>query len=276
MLTGGSRVGRPTCWSLACAIKRCFSSHGTTGSPGSGKTWPTCRNDCCRYLLARKPKWLAGWLEKEWKQEKPIPNGYVEEGLIQAGLIDVPPSEDHLNRLGDDSMDRYPSDASKTDKFRGHRRTIKQKFESAPELWGRNVWLIFEYDSHITRYSFKKWGDALRELSLEGKLDRTELLQRSLIGMSLPLSPLTLTGMGKLHKLLAPTIEEQEQLQTEYLRLLGASESTVMSLALATCDNLLKAKQLDGVAFFDALPAVFRCDKKTPPMKATEHHEEAH
>ena len=37
-------------------------------------------------LLARKPKWLTGWLEKEWKQEKPIPNGYVEEGLIQSRL----------------------------------------------------------------------------------------------------------------------------------------------------------------------------------------------
>ena len=36
----------------------------------------------------------------------------------------------------------------------------------------------------------------------KGNSTAQELLQRSLIGMSLPLSPLTLTGMGKLHQLL--------------------------------------------------------------------------
>ncbi|TWU04409.1 DUF6493 family protein [Stieleria varia] len=221
-----------------------------------------------RILVARKPKWLAKWVEKEWRNERPVPNSFVERGLIREGLIPASRDSGYYDRLANDSMESYPADAWKTDVFKRKRRSVKEVIDADPELLKEEIWGIFEFDSSVMRNAYESWSEALVSLSDEGKIDRRELLKRSLQGMGLPLSPGTLTGMGKFHQLLGPTVEERESFLQEYLSLFSASQSTVVGQALAACEVLLKAKRLDANAFFAALPDVFRIEKKAQPMKA--------
>ncbi|MGN6546906.1 MAG: DUF6493 family protein, partial [Aureliella sp.] len=148
-------------------------------------------------LADRRPSWLVSWLEKEWRQEMPVPSWFVERGLIRCGAI--PPNDDaaYFARMAQDWRILYSCDDRDTDNLDVVFHTRKQLLDSDPELFEHDIWRLFEVDSHAFRYTLTEWGPTLVELSQEGKLDRSRLLAKSLEGMLLPLAPTTLSGLGK-------------------------------------------------------------------------------
>lgn len=219
-------------------------------------------------LVGRKPKWLSSWIEKEWKDERPVPNSFVERGLIRAGLIPARCDSGYYSRFANDMMERYPSDAWETDKCKRKRLSIRERIEADPSFLEDEIWGIFECDSDILRHAHESWGKALVELSSAGKLDRDRLLRQSLQAMGLPFSASALNGVGKIHEMLAPSMEERAGLLGDYLTLFKTSQSTVLGHALKACEDLFNAKWLDAKMFLAALPHVFGIDKKTQPIKA--------
>ena len=227
-------------------------------------------------LAARRPAWLAKWLEKEWRQEFPVPNWYVERGLIRCGALPKNDSPEYYVRMAavfptisyhtqgeaDEFADLY--DDTECASF----RSIKEMLAADPELLTHDIWRLFDVDSDAFRYRLKEWGTALVEFSQEGKLDRQRLLLRSLEGMGLPLSPTTLTGFGKFHEMLDPTLDERESLVELYLGLLSSNNSTVVGSALSALEKLQKAKRLDVDLYLDAMPNAFLVDKKSQPVSA--------
>lgn len=219
-------------------------------------------------LLARQPKWLAGWIQTECKDEDRVVSSLVERGLIREGLISCKHDSAYFFRISSHPGLDDDEDAVETDSSIIPVSDLKELIEADPGLLNEDIWGFFNFDSEVFRYGFDLWGGALVELSCEGKIDRNRLLESSLSGMALPLSPTTLNGMGKFHQLLEPTIEERESLLDHYLGLLGAHESTVVGHSLKALGELLKAKRLDGRAYISALSGVFNVEKKTQPALA--------
>lgn len=216
-------------------------------------------------LDARRPKWLADWLKWEWKQEFPVPSWYLERGLIRSGALPANDTTEYFARMSDemqviegnfvnteDTMPLFPS-----------RRAM---LEADPDLFKHDIWRLLQVDSSAFRYPQLGWPDLLIELSAAGHLDRMKLLSESLNSMTLPLSVKTLTGFAKFHEQLGPTVAEREQLTDAYLRLLHASNSTVVGLAVTACDKLQKDKRLAANPFLNNLPGAFLADKKSPAL----------
>ncbi len=227
-------------------------------------------------LAARRPPWLGKWLEKEWRDEFPIPNWYVERGLIRCGAVPPNDSPEYYARMAA----VFPSlsfatlaDADEFEELFGGTecasfRSIKELIAADPELFEHDIWRLFDVDSDAFRYRLKEWGTALVEFSQEGKLDRMRLLKRSLDGMTLPLAPTTLSGFGKFHEMLDPTLDERELLVDQYLQLLASSNSTVVGNALSALEKLQKAKRLNADPYLDSMPNAFLVDKKSQPSTA--------
>lgn len=227
-------------------------------------------------LAARRPPWLAKWLEKEWGEESPVPNWWVERGLIRCGALPPNDSPEYYARMAavfpfisyhshaDAESFRELFDGTECASF----RSIKEMLAADPEIFEHDIWRLFDVDSAAFRYRLTEWGTALLEFSQEGKLDRRRLLQRSLEGMALPLSPTTLSGLGKFHEMLEPTLDERESLVELYLRLLSSSNSTVVGDALSALEKLQKAKRLNADSYLQVMPSVFLVDKKSQPITA--------
>ena len=197
-----------------------------------------------RVLVDRKPKWINGWLEYQYKQEIPILCTLIERGLMRSGVIPTKYDADYYKRFN------------------------KLADEDDTEFHENEVWGLFEHDSVVFRSENKEWHKSLLKRCEEEKLDRQRILKSSLDGTLLPLSPSTRNGIGKFHELLTPTLEERLELLENYLAMLDADESTVVGHGLKALDALLKAKRLDGKRYFAAMPNVFKIDKKAQPSKA--------
>ena len=229
-----------------------------------------------KVLAARRPPWLEKWLEKEWRNEYPIPNWYVERGLIRAGALPSNDSPEYYARMAA----VFPffsysnlSDAAEYEELSDNTdhasfRSIKELIADDPDLLEHDIWRLFDIDSDAFRYRLKEWGTALVEFSQEGKLDRMRLLKRSLDGMTLPLAPTTLNGFGKFHEMLEPTLEERVLLMDQYLQLLASSNSTVVGNALNALAKLQTANRLDADSYLASMPNAFLIDKKSQPSAA--------
>lgn len=221
-------------------------------------------------LDARRPAWLAKWIEADVKKERPATTWFVERGLIRSGALAANQSDGYIQRMALETkiFERYEDFT--TDNLKERFDSWKDILLADSGLLEHDVWRLFEVENNAFAYStfFDHWAGALKALSDEGRLDRQRLLQASIRGALLPMKQTVLAAYGKFHEYLAPAVDEREKLVDEYLLLLESPVPVVAGFALKALEIVAKAKRLPAEAFFAACEPVFRLDKKAHPAKA--------
>jgi hypothetical protein len=219
-------------------------------------------------LDARRPKWLAIWLAKQWKREQPLTTWFVERGLIRSGAL--PPNADdaYIRRMAADVSGWQPDSIEiSTDHLPVVFNSLEELLLADPDLLQNEVWRLFEVENEAFE-SYRTWGETLLSLSTKGLLDRRRLLQASVRATGLPFRQSAVSNYGKFHESLSPSLDERAELVDEYLHLLAADQPLAVGYALDALETLAKSKRLAPAPFLAACPSVFRIAKKAQPAKA--------
>ena len=212
-------------------------------------------------LDARRPKWLASW-EKSW---------FVARGLIRSGALPANKNDDYITEMAA-AIPRHlyaiSQPAVTTDNLPDLPTELNDLLLADPALLDDEVWRLFEVEASAFDSENTVWFWTLPKLCEAGQLDRERLLGASVRGMALPFRTAAISGYGKFHEALRPTIDERAAVVADYLLLLGSDTPVVVGNALDALEELAKANRLDAATFLEACPSVFRLAKKTQPRKA--------
>lgn len=255
-----------------CDFKRIQNPRGDSGRAWLYGDLHDMPQRALQILDARRPAWLAKWIEADVKRDQPATTWFVERGLIRSGALPANQTEGYVRRMAEERtiFERY--DEFTTDNLNERFDSWKDILLADPDLLEHDVWRLFEVENNALLYRFDHWAGALKELSDEGRLDRRRLLEASVRGASLPMKQTALGAYGKFHEYLEPTVDERETLIDEYQFLLESPVPVpvVVGFALKALEVVAKAKRLPADAFFAASEPVFRLDKKTHPVKAVQ------
>ncbi len=253
-----------------CDFKRIQNPRGDSGRAWLYGDLHDMPQQALQVLDARRPAWLAKWIEADVKRDQPATTWFVERGLIRSGALPANQTEGYVRRMAEERtiFERY--DEFTTDNLNERFDSWKDILLADPDLLEHDVWRLFEVENNAFLYRFDHWAAALKELSDEGRLDRRRLLEASVRGASLPMKQTALGAYGKFHEYLEPTVDEREKLIDEYQFLLDSPVPVVVGFALKALEVVAKAKRLPADAFFAASEPVFRLDKKTHPVKAVQ------
>lgn len=223
-------------------------------------------------LLARKPGWLASWVDKQLAGEFPQLSWELLRALIEAGAIEKPQSAGYttvfINAMRGYAY-REPDSYVRT----------SDRLIAEPGLLEDEVWRLFEGENHAfttdwhaksntAPKDYETWPDAIVRLAELGHIDRNRLLDVTLKAMHGDIKQNQLAAYGKLHDALKPNDEELKARESEYLALLVSPASVVVGFAIKMLAILQRRKMLDAAAFLDSAPPVLAHKTKGSAMQA--------
>jgi hypothetical protein len=202
-------------------------------------------------LTDRRPAWIDDWVESI-ALETPWRWGFVRR-LVREGLCQRPVGDNYiLGMLGRG--------------FAHSGKGIRQILEADPDLLDYEVWRILEVEGNgefslaaHDKYSRLEntWATAFVELSVEGKMSRTRLLDASLSALERDFAQFRAGWFSRFHETLKPTLEERVQRAGRYLILLGSRIPPTVSFALKALQVLDKAERLPAVKLLEHIQPAF-------------------
>ena len=137
------------------------------------------------------------------------------------------------------SSDRPPTSKSITDICRDN-----------PDLLDNEVWKLFEVEgrsdeAHQLWASFRSWVSTFVDLTEDGTLGRSLVLDASLVALSRGFSGHNSAGFIQLHNELSPTAEEREARLSSYLQLCTSDAGTIVKFALQSLQRLQAERPLE-------------------------------
>lgn len=201
-----------------------------------------------RGATGNRPRWLDGLVARElrsasrssWSREE-----FLRVRLLERlGLVDLAPDDTYVlamvSGLGTDKADTLRAD---------------------PELVDRAVWRLFEVEgggevslTNVDRFGGGEWRKTFLELTADGTLDRTRVLNACLHALGRDFAAYRANWYSATYRALEPTVEEAAASQAELRRLLGAAVPATVALALARLVEVDRSGLLDVEATLGALP----------------------
>ena len=230
-----------------------------------GWPWLPGRDYVCAVLAARRPQWIdefadalldysGGW----W--------GLVRQ-MVREGLCRMPRTEKYV--IGMLCHFRHCS--------RQETRTLREELLSDPGLFDQEIWRLFEvaggvgfslatHDSRVP--PSRRWDQALRALSEEGRLSRRRLLDASLDALARDFDPYHARWFSGFHDLLAPENEERIERTEKYLGLLSSRNPATVSWALKAVHRVERLRPIEGRKLIAALRPALRASLKQTALSA--------
>jgi hypothetical protein len=212
-----------------------------------------------RILSDRRPEWLPGWVDyilerPEWRADQiwQLARRFVREGVIARPDWDAYIDVMIAGLAG----------------FR--ERRVRAELERDSELLEHELWRIFEVEggelgglvTADAAYNEKGgWSQALRELAVEGKLDRARLLDASLDALSRDFGAHRTSWYTRFHEQLEPTEAERAERFETYLGLLASPVAPTVGFAMRALGKI-PARAVAAGPLIDALPAALSSDRK--------------
>ncbi len=197
---------------------------------------------------ASKPRWLDGLITRElraastsyWSRER---FGRVRL-LERLGLVDVDADDTYVlamvSALGPDKPNKLRTDA---------------------DLIERALWRVFEVEgggevslTNVDRFGGDEWRKTFLELTSDGTLDRTRVLNACLQALGRDFAAYRATWYSATYLALEPTAEETASAQADLRRLLGSAVPATVAFALKQLTRVLKTGLLDVEPTLEALP----------------------
>lgn len=177
-----------------------------------------------RGATGNRPRWLDGLVARElrsasrssWSREE-----FLRVRLLERlGLVDLAPDDTYVlamvSGLGTDKADTLRAD---------------------PELVDRAVWRLFEVEgggevslTNVDRFGGGEWRKTFLELTADGTLDRTRVLNACLHALGRDFAAYRANWYSATYRALEPTVEEAAASQAELRRLLGAAVPATVAL----------------------------------------------
>jgi len=186
-----------------------------------------------RIMETRRPPWLQGWFEDQFP---PGLAGRMElvDRFCAPGLAQITPPVAAV----------LPGTAS-TYARRRNGEGLLELLRARPWIWG-SLWLLFEVegagesslasaDKYLARDG---WSKALRGLADDGVLDRSRLLDASLLAANSGFAEYRAGWFLRFHDALAPTDAERQARAELYLALAGSPQGPSRSFALKSITRL--------------------------------------
>jgi hypothetical protein len=226
-----------------------------------------------RVLRDRNPAWLAELpnalldsRDLSWRPRRLI------RQLVRTGLVS-PPTHPNYHQGLVRGLLAWPD-----------RRSVLQALEEDPGLLDDELWQMLRCEGAGKDLAFtdkwltegwsrsgepkpaptpeRTWRHALVALARDGRIDRDRLLDETLTACLRDWKPSDTGWYVRLHHALEPSLDETEERQHVYLRLLAAEPGTIVGLGQRHLSRLLEAGHLDIPAFVEASrPALGRDDK---------------
>lgn len=201
-----------------------------------------------RVVDAAKPRWLNGLIARElreastsyWSRER-----FLRVRLLErVGLIDLEADDTYVlamvSALGPGKPDKLRAD---------------------PDLIERALWRVFEVEgggevslTNVDRFGGDEWRATFLELTSDGTLDRTRVLEACLQALGRDFVAYRASWYSATYLALEPTADETAGFQADLRRLLGAAVPATVSFALKQLVTVQKAGLLDVGATVQALP----------------------
>ncbi len=222
---------------------------------------------------AVNPEWIGDWVNL-MAEEDPRMYGDIRM-LYEAGFVDKPGGDAYIlgmiSTVGGwfRSASLWPKEMSLSDRIRAN-----------PDIRDHDVWRLFEIEGNgeFSLASFDKyiggkktqsggtknrsWADALKDLSEDGTLSRTRLLDASLDALDRDFAQFRAGWFSRFHEHMAPTLDERKQRRERYLKLLGSTIAPTVSFALKSVVKIDKAKALPPNQLLEHIRPVFQARAK--------------
>ena len=132
-----------------------------------------------------------------------------------------------------------------------------------PWIWS-SLWLLFEVEgagesslASADKYLGRDgWSKALRALGDDGALERSRLLDASLVAANSGFAEYRAGWFLRFHEALVPSDVERQERAGLYLALAGSPQGPSRSFALKAITRLERARSIDDTALVEALPAL--------------------
>lgn len=203
-------------------------------------TLPDSDGGPLRWLPALVGRELTGFSTHFWGRA-----GFARIRLLERlGLVELEPDDTYVlamvSALGPDKA---------------------QKLRADPALVERALWRVFEVEgggevslTNVDRFGEGEWRATFLELTADGTLDRTRVLDACLRALSRDFAAYRAGWFSSTYLALVPSVEETARAQGAVRRLLGAEVPATVSFAVKQLDRLARAGLLDLEPTLEALP----------------------
>ncbi|MCR5890006.1 DUF6493 family protein [Hymenobacter sp. J193] len=194
-----------------------------------------------------RPDWLGDLLARMTRTNLWQAPDYAElRALEREGLIAFDPPT--FAQLLGNRLSRYDREDKRKRTQQQVEEVILTDLRADPELLGRDVWLLFDYETNVNYDSTYigsypngisiGWIALLVALATTGDLDRSELLTRSLLALRRDFKRPLLGWFKELFAGLKPTLEERLARQNELVELLAHPLPVVVNFAIEQLKGL--------------------------------------
>lgn len=236
--------------SLPCALLATANLRELKGV----RCWYHGLKEALAILESRRPPWLGEWAS-DMLQRNPHSWSLVRL-LCRQGLITPPRGEVYI--LG---MVTAPGRGAALDLLQKDPDLIDH-LEDLFQIEGQGEFSLAAYDKYVSKEN--SWSYALQELSRQGQIERTRLLQVSLEALGRDFETFRAGWFSRFHESLQPDLEERCALQSFYLPLLGSRVRPTVSFALKALQAIAKAGRLPAEDYGrEVTPVLTSPDKGT-------------
>jgi hypothetical protein len=231
--------------------------------------WHSDKDVFERILVDRRPDWLDEWiahdLDAEFTHiEFPMLRRWVRNGVCSK------PSVDGYYRMLAWYLQR-PRDGDR------HAPPLTKQLLEDPALFEdieglfRVENIAFNTNGWLTAgasENYESWTDALIKLSSEGHLDRLQILEHALGGLTLDLKQNQLSGFHSFYRRMTPTGDERLRHQQNYISLLCHPVGHVVKFAIDMLSDIEKQGALDTETVLSETQTVFLSEGKGNAVSA--------
>lgn len=213
----------------------------------------------------RRPDWIDNWIAKELEADFTNLKFFTLRGWVRDGVCAKPDADGYYRLFAGHMMRRKRWGTDEVIPPISHQlladpdllADVEGLFRVESIAFGTNEWMKKDAPpDHET------WTEALEKLSVAGHLDRADLLQWSLDGLTRELKQPQLAGFHGFYKRMKPNRTERLRHQVAYVDLLCHPVGHVTKFALEMLAEIQKTGDLQIEPVLRELPVVFGGEAK--------------
>ncbi|MCJ8273689.1 MAG: DUF6493 family protein, partial [Psychrosphaera sp.] len=258
----GSRAAKTASANIELLVAALYATAGLTDIKRVGAFRHPEFETLKRIITLFKPAWIDAWAN--WLLDDSPRLFRLIHPLYIAGYCKKPQTDSYIFGMIDTLVYHHGSD-----------ETLFEGIVACPEILQTDVWRLFEIEgggefslAAKDKYANSIWATTLKQLSEQGHLSRSRLLDASLDTLKQDFAQFRAGWFSRFFTAMTPTDDELASRANRLLLLLGSQIPPTVSFALKNLLILEKKKLLDVEAFLSHVEAPLQANTKATVMLA--------